>query len=150
MDIKDRVLELLEKNFEKDKCIKILKNEFSWVNVKYIDSVYRQAKKDWCTAKHEDYLTVRYAGPNPSKKELKRFGEVEMSNKENVKVSNLKVVRKEIEIQGGCGSYLVTQDGVKAGDKKFKTLEELKVYEEQELKEFAKRMAEIKSVFQYV
>lgn len=71
--------------------------------------------------------------------------------KEVKKVSKLKVIKKEIELEGEYGAYRVS-DGMAINHKNevFKSLEDVEKYEKAEIERFARKMSELKEVMQYI
>lgn len=72
-------------------------------------------------------------------------------NKEVKKMSKLKVIKKELEIEGEYGIYKVKDNTViSPNGKEFKSVEEIGKYEKEKIAEFARTMTELKDVLQYV
>ncbi|WP_338627648.1 hypothetical protein QJR52_07125 [Clostridium baratii] len=72
-------------------------------------------------------------------------------NKEVKKMSKLKVIKKELELQGEYGTYIVKDNVVKAPTgEEFKSAEDIEKYEKEMMAVFARKMTELKDVLQYV
>lgn len=71
--------------------------------------------------------------------------------KEEKQMSKLKVIKKEILLEGEYGTYRVS-DGMVANSKNelFESLEDVEKYEKAEIERFARKMSELKEVMQYI
>lgn len=70
--------------------------------------------------------------------------------KEDKEMSKLKVLKKEITLEGEFGVYTVDETGLKSGEKHFKDIKDIDNFEKEEIAALARRINELKSAMAYI
>lgn len=155
MEIKNRIMELIEQKVEKTQGIKILRKEFK-------GELEGQTEKDlielWRITKEENKINAKnkhtpkktvkepkvVSNANTSKKEDKAI--LESENKAEIS-NKFKILKKVITIQGEYGTYVKDGSTVESNNLKFSNADDVAAYEKKLIAEeeelFLKRKAEI-------
>lgn len=159
MEIKNRIMELINSNVKKTDGIKILRQEFKGETSQDLVELWRIVKEENEINTENKYTpkkTVKepkvVSNANTSKKEDKAI--LESENKAEIS-NKFKILKKVITIQGEYGTYVKDGSTVKSNNLEFATADDVAAYEKKLIAEeeelFLKRKAEIHSrLIEYV
>lgn len=147
--VRNSAKDLIEKDEKQKEAIEILVNLYPMLSRACVTTAYKKVKSELAIDKEvknsEVEKATEYIFGEDNQQELKE--EVQDMKKEEVRVSNLKVVKKVLEVEGEFGTYTVNENGITTGEENFKSVEDLRKYKEKELKLFEMRCNEIEEVF---
>lgn len=168
--IKKRIKELLDKKVVKSKGIATLKKEFKDIPAKDLGNLWIEVKEEYgikvdttslinktkvdklktdLKAIEEDKKVSKVNTPKDEPKNTTECVAVVKNDTKAESKPTLKIVSKEIKIEGEFGKYLINDEGVKIGEEKFSSLIDVEAYEKAEIEKFARQMCELKEVFKY-
>lgn len=150
--IKEECIKLLNENKNQAEAVKTLKEVFKEVPTKDLVNIFKETKEEWmkpkATQNKAESEEKEVSNVITHKEENKSVDKPIESKKEEMK-NMFEVVKKEIILKGNYGTYKIDSNGVQAGDLKFKTDEDIKKYEEEQLKQFKNQMGELRAAFAY-
>jgi len=161
-------MELIENGMNQSKSLVVLEAQFPTLSKAMLVNPYKKVKKEMKIEPKEEVkvepeilaaaelifpeIKEDIKEPAPVEKavteEEPKMGKV-IKEEDELKVekeSKLKVVSKEIIVEGEFGKYNIDQVGVTVGEFQFTSLADVEEYREDELEAFEKRIAEIKQV----
>lgn len=166
-DVREKCEELVQNGMNQGKALVVLKSKFPTLSKAMLVNAYKKVKKemkeDVTTEEKEVIEAAEYIFPEIKEEskepvvaentttEIKEESKVEVKQEskkeEEPKVeSKLKVVSKEIIVEGEFGKYSIDQVGVTVGELQFTSISDVEEYKADELAAFEKRIAEIKQV----
>ena len=167
-EIRKEMKKLFESGIKtQNAMVKAIKKQFKDIPQKDIVVIYKEIKDELSGVKVKDMEESRkdvedaLAYIFDDKKETGKIEQQDLvknkkdENKEEIKeikeMSKLKVVKKELELQGEYGTYIVKDNVVTAPTgEEFKSAEDIEKYEKEMMAAFARKMTELKDVMQYI
>lgn len=149
-EVREKCEELIKNGMNQSKSLVILESKFPTLSKAMLVNAYKKVKKEMkedVTQEEKEVIeAAEYIFPE-IKEEAKAYVKPESKKEEEPKVeSKLKVVSKEIIVQGEFGKYSIDQVGVTVGELQFTSIADVEEYKADELAAFEKRIAEIKQV----
>ncbi|MEW8993085.1 hypothetical protein [Clostridium sp.] len=168
-EVREKCEELIKNGMNQSKSLVILESKFPTLSKAMLVNAYKKVKKEMkedVTQEEKEVIeAAEYIFPEikeekavvaenatteikeESKEETKVEVKPESKKEEEPKVeSKLKVVSKEIIVEGEFGKYSIDQVGVTVGELQFTSIADVEEYKADELAAFEKRIAEIKQV----
>lgn len=169
-EVREKCEELVQNGMNQSKALVILGTQFPTLSKAMLVNAYKKVKKEMKEEVKQEGMTedekqiiaaaehifpeIKEEPKEPvviEKAEIKEESKVEVKPKskkeEEPKVeSKLKVVSKEIIVEGEFGKYSIDQVGVTVGELQFTSIADVEEYKADELAAFEKRIAEIKQV----
>lgn len=166
--VRNKCMELIENGMNQSKSLVVLEAQFPTLSKAMLVNAYKKVKKEVKVEPKEEVkvepeilaaaelifpeIKEDIKEPAPVEKavteEEPKMGKV-IKEEDELKVekeSKLKVVSKEIIVEGEFGKYNIDQVGVTVGEFQFTSLADVEEYREDELEAFEKRIVEIKQV----
>lgn len=138
MEIKKRIMELIEQKVEKADGIKILRKEFKGETSQDLVELWRLTKEE-----NEINTKNKHTPKNTKENNTEKPSEAKKEE------SKSKLVPKEIKLDGEYNEYVITKEKILAGELEFKTVDDVEIYRTEQINEFMKRINEILDVMQY-
>lgn len=154
-EVREKCEELVQNGMNQGKALVILKSKFPTLSKAMLVNAYKKVKKEMKEDVTQEGMTEEekqiIAAAEHIFPEIKEESKVEVKpeskKEEEPKVeSKLKVVSKEIIVQGEFDKYKIDQVGVTVGELQFTSIADVEEYKADELAAFEKRIAEIKQV----
>lgn len=154
-EVRGKCEELVKNGMNQSKALVILETQFPTLSKAMLVNAYKKVKKEMKEDVTQEEMTEEekqiIAAAEHIFPEIKEESKVEVKpenkKEEEPKVeSKLKVVSKEIIVQGEFDKYKIDQVGVTVGDLQFTSIADVEEYKADELEAFEKRIAEIKQV----
>lgn len=163
-EVRAKCEELVKNGMNQSKSLVILETQFPTLSKAMLANAYKRVKKEMKEDVPQEVITqeekevieaAEYIFPEIKEEktivEIKEESKVEVKQEskkeEEPKVeSKLKVVSKEIIVQGEFDKYKIDQVGVTVGELQFTSIADVEEYKADELAAFEKRIAEIKQV----
>lgn len=164
-EVREKCEELVKNGMNQSKALVILETQFPTLSKAMLVNAYKKVKKEMketITQEEKEVIeAAEYIFPEIKEEktvvaentttEIKEESKVEVKQEskkeEEPKVeSKLKVVSKEIIVQGEFDKYKIDQVGVTVGELQFTSIADVEEYKADELVAFEKRIAEIKQV----
>ena len=164
-EVREKCEELVKNGMNQSKALVILETQFPTLSKAMLVNAYKKVKKEMketITQEEKEVIeAAEYIFPEIKEEktvvaentttEIKEESKVEVKQEskkeEESKVeSKLKVVSKEIIVEGEFGKYSIDQVGVTVGELQFTSIADVEEYKADELAAFEKRIAEIKQV----
>lgn len=169
-EVREKCEELIKNGMNQSKALVILGTQFPTLSKAMLVNAYKKVKKEMkvdvtqegmteeekqiiAAAEHifpeikEEKTVLAENATTEIKEESKVEVKSESKKEEEPKVaSKLKVVSKEIIVEGEFGKYSIDQVGVTVGELQFTSIADVEEYKADELAAFEKRIAEIKQV----
>ncbi|HAY3897765.1 TPA: hypothetical protein JRS25_003709 [Escherichia coli] len=160
-EVREKCEELVQNGMNQGKALVVLKSKFPTLSKAMLVNAYKKVKKEMkeeekqiiAAAEHifpeikEEKTVLAENATTEIKEESKVEVKPESKKEEEPKVeSKLKVVSKEIIVEGEFGKYSIDQVGVTVGELQFTSIADVEEYKADELAAFEKRIAEIKQV----
>ncbi len=149
-EVREKCEELVQNGMNQGKALVVLKSKFPTLSKAMLVNAYKKVKKEMKEEEKQIIAAAEHIFPEikeESKEEPKVEVKPESKKEEESKVeSKLKVVSKEIIVEGEFGKYSIDQVGVTVGELQFTSIADVEEYKADELAAFEKRIAEIKQV----
>lgn len=164
-EVREKCEELVKNGMNQSKALVILETQFPTLSKAMLVNAYKKVKKEMketITQEEKEVIeAAEYIFPEIKEEktvvaentttEIKEESKVEVKQEskkeEEPKVeSKLKVVSKEIIVQGEFDKHKIDQVGVTVGELQFTSIADVEEYKADELVAFEKRIAEIKQV----
>lgn len=154
-EVREKCEELIKNGMNQSKALVILESKFPTLSRTMLVNAYKKVKKEMkedvtqegMTEEEKQIIAAAERIFPEIKEEAKAYVKPESKKEEEPKVeSKLKVVSKEIIVQGEFDKYKIDQVGVTVGELQFTSIADVEEYKADELAAFEKRIAEIKQV----
>lgn len=166
-EVREKCEELVQNGMNQGKALVVLKSKFPTLSKAMLVNAYKKVKKEMKEEEKQIIAAAEHIFPEikeepkepvvaenatteiqeEPKEEPKVEIKPESKKEEESKVeSKLKVVSKEIIVEGEFGKYSIDQVGVTVGELQFTSIADVEEYKADELAAFEKRIAEIKQV----
>ncbi len=162
-EVREKCEELVQNGMNQSKALVILGTQFPTLSKAMLVNAYKKVKKEMKEEEKQIIAAAEHIFPEIKEEpkepvvaenattEIKEESKVEVKQEskkeeESKMESKLKVVSKEIIVEGEFGKYSIDQVGVTVGELQFTSLADVEEYKADELAAFEKRIAEIKQV----
>lgn len=161
--IKEESLKLLDAKKNQQQSVKALGEKFKDIPTKDLVNIFKEAKEEWCkkcaelTEEDKKVISEQGAVPHPGNKVKSKAEKVSqpitpekgnennmetIDNQNEVKNNIFNLKKKKLEFSGIYYEYEKDEKGLKVGNELFESLDKIKEYENNELEQMKKQMAE--------